>query len=232
MVRDQQKFPRLNLARLGAVHLVVYGTYENSEERRKLLPERTRRSTTGRPERAILSVARYTTRGTLQASYQILANSHAHDEEDEIHFTIEYREHEGSPMRRPSNWESEQTFLSTIQEMGIPQDAAGRVLFRFVNREPNQLWFPLPVNLAGNSPEDTIEIRGVRGAKLSNGAGDPDYEFILDLPNDEEVLLSVELKIEEPITPTVVQATIRRASAIARELVQAPSAENARGTTR
>lgn len=231
MVRDQQKFPRLNLARVEAVQLIVFGTYESTEERRALLPERRHRAPGTQPERGIVGFAQYTTRGKHRASYQIAATSHTDDDNDEIHVTISYRELDGGGSRRTVRG-SEEAFLEIVQAMGTPREAHGLALFEFDRRAPNQLWFPLPVTLAGRSPEDTIEVRGVRGAKLGSEGGDPDYEFILDRPTGQEVLLRVELKIEEPITPEVVQTMSHRASVIARELVQAPSSEEIRGTPR
>jgi hypothetical protein len=225
MDRDRLKFPRLNLAGSSALSLVVFGAYESTGERLALLPERPSRSPQSLPERGTVSLAQYTTRGAHRASYRIAASSHTDDEESEIHVTINYRKSDASARRRRSTGVSEEAFLEIAQAMGTPKEGRGLVLFQFDDCEPSQLWFPLPVSLAGRSIMDTIEVRGVRGAKLSVEGGDPDYEFILDRPTGKEVMLQVELKVEGPITAEAVQQTSRRASAIARELVQAPNPE-------
>jgi hypothetical protein len=103
--------------------------------------------------------------------------------------------------------------------MGVPSEVGSLVLFEFADREPNQLWFPLPVSLSGKSPEDTIEVRGVRAVKIGAQGGETEYEFILDRPAGDQVVLQIELRLEGSITPNSIRRALQRAEYIAEDLV-------------
>lgn len=219
MDTSRLRFPRLSLARSGATHLAIFGTYASTEERLALLPERPKRTPEGRTGLAVFSFPKYKTRGAASASYIIAATSHSDDDSREIHVSISYRiSPEGARSRRLVGV-PEGELLEIVQALGAPDEVGGLVTFQFDNREPNQLWFPLPVSLAGKSPEDVIEVRGVRGTKLGAQDAEPEYEFILDRPEHERVILQIELNLEGTITAESVRLLFNRAEAIARELV-------------
>ena len=211
------RFPRLNLSRSGAVQLVVFGSYESSEERLALLPGQVRLSPGNVRERGAMSRMQYTPRGA--TSYSILVGAHSDSDAKEIHVNFFYRRASTDASRRRSDL-SENKFLDILQALGPAKEAHGTVMFEFDDREPHQLWFPLPVTLEGSSPEDVIEILGVRGAKRGASATSQEYEFILDRPEDQRVALQIELDLEQSISPDTPRVLLGRAERIARQLVR------------
>lgn len=219
MGSSRLRFPRLNLARSGATYLTVFANYESNVERLALLPDRPNGSPEGRKEPAVFSLTRYKSRGAVSASNTIAAMSHSDDDAKEIHVSISYRRTAGGARSRRSVGVAEGGFLEIVQAMGVPKEVGGLVMFQFDDRGPNQLWFPLPVSLAGKLPDDVIEVRGVRGAKLGAQGAAAEYEFILDRPEDEQVELQIELNLKGPITAESPRLLFECAEVIARELV-------------
>ena len=219
METSRLRFPRLNLARSRAKQLAIFGNYEMNEERLALLTERAEASRPGLGSTSVVSFTRYKPRGVESPSYTIAATSHVDDESNEIHLSVSYRESPAEASRRRTVGISEGRILELAHGLGVPIEFGGLVLFEFADRQPNQLWFPLPVSLSGKSPEDTIEVRGVRGVKLGAQSGESEYEFILDRPTGDQVVLQIELYLEGSITPNSFRTALRRAEDIAGDLV-------------
>jgi hypothetical protein len=219
MDSSRLRFPRLNLARSKAKQLAVFGTYEMTDERLALLPGREEGHRQGREGPGIVSFTRYKPRGVGSLSYSIAATSHVDNESNEIHVSISYRESPADAPRPRIVGVPEGKMLEIAQAMGVPSEVGSLVLFEFADREPNQLWFPLPVSLSGKSPEDTIEVRGVRAVKIGAQGGETEYEFILDRPAGDQVVLQIELRLEGSITPNSIRRALQRAEYIAEDLV-------------
>lgn len=219
MARNQPRFPRLNLARSGVKLFTVYGGYSVTEDRLALLSELTdkRRSALFGPR--VVSSVRYTPRRGEAPTYSIVAVSHVADDENEIHLSIAYREvDEGNP--RPSTRRvSEADMLEMVYALGTPNDVDCVVLFEYKDRQPSQLWFPLPVLLAGTSPEESFEVRGVRVAKLNSQNSDSEFEFILDRPNPDQVVLQVFMNLGNSMEPEALRAALLQAEKISSDLV-------------
>jgi hypothetical protein len=213
------RFPRLNLARSGMTQLTIFGNYELNENRLGLLPARSDASSKEQPERTMFNLTKYRSRGSFSAPHAIGAMSHSDNNSEEIHVSISYRQTAAGGSLRGSVPVAEGRFLNAVKAMGVPKEAGGLVLFEYRDREPGQLWFPLPVTLAGKSAEEIIEIRGVRGAKLATEGADSEYEFILDRPDNERVVLQIELNLQEPIDAETPRRLFDRAEIIARDLV-------------
>jgi hypothetical protein len=114
---------------------------------------------------------------------------------------------------------TESEFLELVNQLGEAQEGAFRGRFDYPEAAAKDLWFPLPVKMAGRSDNDTYEIRGVRGAKVSESEEEPEYLFNLDRPTSEEVTLSIDSEVNGPIDLANSRALFAQSVAISRELV-------------
>lgn len=218
MDRNSLRFPRINLARLHARRVSIFATYQADPGRLALLPEPPEELRDGRSP-GLLSFGRFKPRGLDAPHLIIAATVHANNDLTEIHAAISYREAGDVPTSRRIRGSPEYELLTIMKEMGIPEEASGFVEFQFARNDVGPLWFPLPVPLSGMVPDETIEVRGVRGVKLSDQGETANYEFIMDLSEDNQVLLTVEQNIQQQIDIHSITALVDRASSVAKQLV-------------
>lgn len=214
------QFPRLNLARAGAVSFAISASYRITEERLALLTERAESQIQERESSGVVSAARYKLAGGA-SPYLISAISHVARELDEVHMTISYREIPADTPRRRHPGVPERRFVDIVGFLGTPSEVDCHALFEFGDRPPNELWFPLPVNLAGATFGEAFEVRGVRAAKLATDSSEPEYQFILDRPLSNQVVVQVDrpLRIEASIIPDTVRTAFQLVHDIAGKLV-------------
>lgn len=110
---------------------------------------------------------------------------------------------------------------AAVLNFGIPTDLTGTVQFSFPGRGGDDLWFPLPVSLAGSKePEDVFEIRSVSGVKLSKAKpGDRGYRFTISCPFGKDVSLRMSFDFEGVLHPSIVRMVLRQAVRLAPDLV-------------
>lgn len=214
------RFPRLNLARSGASRLSILFTYELNGERRARLAEYFDDAPVVRTQSAAFSLTRYKTRGAVRTVHVAAAMfARNQDSPDDVHAFIGYYWGLDSDLPKKSFGIPGTTFLDIARNLGEPKQGSGVVTFQFENREPTDLWFPLPVSLSGESPEDAFEIRGVRGAKINVQDGETEYTFVLDRSDNEQVVLQAAFTLEGPLIPETPRLLFERAEHAVRDLI-------------
>jgi hypothetical protein len=81
---------------------------------------------------------------------------------------------------------------------------------------------PIPISPADDGTWPITELRGVRGVKLTSGTGGkastPEYSFILDRPENDDVFLSLDFQVDRAINRQTPEHVVARATSIGRSL--------------
>lgn len=130
-----------------------------------------------------------------------------------LSYTTDTTEAEKEKPERNAHHRRESDLWAVVLDLGIPDDLTGNVEFNFPGHGGVDLWFPLPVSLAGSKePEDVFEIRSVSGVKLSKTEpDDPGYRFTLSCPFGKDVSLRMSFDLEGMLHPSIVRTIQRRA---------------------
>jgi len=216
-------FPRINLASFAATDLVVAGAYEPTDERVELV-----KSASGSASTSIGhyfgSVSTYLPRSGKVRPRHYLTGSLIVEDSDrtEVRFAMRYSTfHPLGSAPMPRGMADESGFLDLIGRLGDPRSIWASVDFVFRDPAADDLWFPLPTQIAGDLQAEAVyEVRGVRGARLANPtAQDSEFVFTLDRPTGKDVFLDVRFDLAGRLTPRLPREVIERASKIAQGLV-------------
>jgi hypothetical protein len=155
---------------------------------------------------------RYTERG--QASPNLVSGLvlNRSEMEPSVAVIIEYKilnTAESTPP--PSKPQEQNAFFSLVSKLGEPTEVLATVDFRVPNPRADALWFPLPTELSGWSPDDAYVIRGVRGRKVAASESDAAFDFTLERIENGDVVLSISDRLQGVVSPELIKRVLEGA---------------------
>lgn len=199
MERRRTRFSRINLTAADITRMRIVVFYDWSDERAAILKDAF--NPEGGPEETVSSVVRYKPQGSDASYVRILAvlfmfrpPGEAQDTAPELALSVAYEptgatERRADPARIP-----EAQFLDLVGGLGEPAFLYGNIDYFFQGRGGDDLWFPLPTQLAGKrTTSDLFEITGVEGRKVAASGSDERYDFRLECANGSDVTLAMSM---------------------------------------
>lgn len=222
MSSKRLRFPQINLAKASVSTLSLRGQYEWTEARAQTLANSLRPV----PEvpadwKMFLSFTGYTPRSEPRVGHSITATLFhvGPGQSEDVALNIDYKPDDQPSLGRRSLLRREDRFIRLALELGEAKYMAGVVRFEFKGLDPEQLWFPLPTQLQGKTPDDLFEVRGVRGGRIGSDRDHDEYAFTLDRPSGENVVLELRMPATERFSPEIIRTTFERARKIVPKLI-------------
>lgn len=122
---------------------------------------------------------------------------------------------------------SDSEIFRVIESLGESHRTSVDVTFNLKGLQSDDLWFPLPARLSGESdPEDLFEISGIQGRKLDPGTdGKPQFRFKLDRTDRDDTIIELRFLIDR-LSVVGIDLAIDRAQSFLRDLIVRPVTPN------
>jgi hypothetical protein len=215
LVRSEDRYPRLNLARGRIVHLSFRVDLDWTDQRRLAL-------------KGLLDNQRHFLSGTVyrrdRRKHVITAESSVSDEhERSIRLSVSF---DAGPQVRswsvPASSDREVEWLQHIQRLEGEQIVDCSASFEFDDVPAEDLWFPLPARLGGDGSEPALfEIRGVSGVKMAEDNPDNvEYSFSMGRSPEGFIVLRVAFFVQSPFDRQLPKRILDLAVDMARQFVR------------
>lgn len=219
MQRRRVTLPRPNLTRVDATRLTITAVYDWNEEREQVF-------TGASPETGDVNTVfggySYRARGDERPEHHVFVNlSRLRGDPSVAALYMQYSTGEDSFTLSPPSSPTEPEVALRVLALAQPRHLHCSVAFRLAGLEGSNLWFPLPVEVAGpKGAPQVFEIRGVRAAAYGErDAQTPDYTFTMDRLSGQDVNLDVSFDTSGSVDQTLLNRILTQARKIVDPLV-------------